>query len=155
MRRVVVITLAVTIAMSFAVSCKKKVEEVPPPPPPQVCTTRVQAMTLNYTGPDISGDYTIVIKADKFSGDPVVYNGTNLVSGTVLMSAAENGWTIDATAHNQNELGAKTKIYINGVEEVLHTSCSTPLVSDAPAPLDNPKGDPSPNWWVVDFQQKP
>jgi peptidoglycan-associated lipoprotein len=36
MRKVVVLSLAVMIAMSFAVSCKKKVEEVPPPPPPQV-----------------------------------------------------------------------------------------------------------------------
>jgi peptidoglycan-associated lipoprotein len=36
MKKIVVLTLAVMIALSFAVSCKKKVEEVPPPPPPQV-----------------------------------------------------------------------------------------------------------------------
>ena len=67
---------------------------------------------------------------------------------------SENGWSIDATAHGQIELGAKTGIFIDGVEEVIHTSCSAAFVIGAPAPLDNPKGNPSPNWFVVDFVQK-
>jgi hypothetical protein len=40
------------------------------------------------------------------------------------------------------------------VEEVIHTSCSVPFVAGAPAPLDDPKGDPSPNWFVESFTQK-
>ena len=64
-------------------------------------------------------------------------------------------WSIDALVFDKKDLGAKIKILINGVEEVIHTSCSTPFVAGAPAPLDNPKGDESPNWFVVDFTQKP
>ncbi|MGD9317967.1 MAG: hypothetical protein PVG56_14105, partial [Anaerolineae bacterium] len=45
-------------------------------------------------------------------------------------------------------------IRVNGVEEVLHTSCSTPYVAGQPAPLDDPKGDPSPNWFVENFVDK-
>jgi len=123
------------------------------PPPLEECTTKVQAMLLRYTGPDIF-DATIEIVADKIKNTPVVYTGVDLTPGLILSSPQENGFTIDATAHGQRELGAKTKIYINGVEEKLHTSCSTPFVSDAPAPLDKPKGDPSPNWFVVNFTQK-
>ena len=127
------------------------------PPEPLECTTKVQKMLLEYIGPTVSGPVTVTIKADKFKDDPVSYNmGGDLVAGTVLSSPAENDWTIDATAHGQNELGAKTEISINGVKEVIHTSCSTPVVSGQPAPLDGRdiKGDPSPNWFVVDFLQK-
>ena len=58
------------------------------------------------------------------------------------------------TAHGETDLGSKLTIWINGVAEVIHTSCSVPYASDAPAPLDNPKGDPSPNWFVIDFTEK-
>ena len=54
----------------------------------------------------------------------------------------------------ESELGAKTKIRINGVEQVIHTSCSTPYVAGAPAPLDDPKGAPSSLWFVEAFRQK-
>lgn|GEM_PF-6197064 len=121
--------------------------------PPEVCATKVQAMLLEYVGPNIPGA-TVEIVADKFHDTTVIYLNVDLVSGTELFADAENDWTIDATAHEKEELGAKTRIFINGVEEVLHTSCSTPFVIDEPAPLDNPKGDPSPNWLVVDFVQK-
>jgi len=125
------------------------------PPEPPKCTTKVQAMLLEYIGPIVSEPVTVTIKADKLKNDPVTYAiSGDLVPGTVLSSPAENNWTIDATAHNQNELGAKTKILINGVEEKIHTSCSTPFVSGQPAPLDRPKGDPSANWLVVNFEQK-
>lgn len=121
------------------------------PPEPPKCTTRVQAMLLEYIGPTVSGPVTVTIKADKFKNDPVIYSG-NLVHGDTLV--LENGWTIDATAHSQSELGSKTEISINGSKEKIHTSCSTPFIADEPAPLDKPKGDPSPNWFVVDFVQK-
>ncbi len=123
-----------------------------PPAVPDECNTRIQALLLEYIGPDIT-DATVTVVADKFN-TPVVYTVANLTSGTVLSSAAENGFTIDALAHNNAELGAKTSISINDVEEVIHTSCSTPVVKGAPAPLDNPKGDPSGNWLVVEFTQK-
>jgi hypothetical protein len=71
----------------------------------------------------------------------------------VLASNTENGFTIDSLPDSE-ELGAKTTIRFGGVEEVIHTSCSAPFAADAPAPLNKPKGDPSPNWFVVDFTQK-
>ncbi len=46
------------------------------------------------------------------------------------------------------------KIRINGMEEALQTDCSTPFEAGKPAPLSKPKGDPSPNWFVVGFTQK-
>ena len=77
-----------------------------------------------------------------------------LNNGDTVSSAAQNGFTIDALAQGENELGAKTKIFINGVEEKLHTSCSVDFVSEQPAPLDSPKGDPSQLWFVESFTQK-
>ena len=128
-------------------------------PPAEPCTTKVQAMLLTYIGPAIGGPVTVTFIADKFKEDPVIYSFPGgLATGTLMLDAAvpENGWTIDANAHltSRIELGAKTSILINGVEEVIHTSCSAPFVAGAPAPLDNPKGDPSPNWFVEDFIQK-
>jgi hypothetical protein len=109
-------------------------------------------MTLSYTGPDIPRETLVEIDPDK--GATVTYNLRSLMSGTVLTLLSQNDWTIDATVSGESELGAKTAIRINGVEEVIHTSCSTPFVAGAPAPLDNPKGDPSPNWFVESFRQK-
>jgi hypothetical protein len=110
-------------------------------------------MLLSYTGPAIA-NATVEFIAGDFPGQPVVYTGVNLTPGTVLSKVSENGWTIDATAHNDDRLGAKTTIKINGVSEVIHTSCSTPFRTGYPAPLDNPKGAPSPNWFVEDFTQR-
>jgi hypothetical protein len=45
-------------------------------------------------------------------------------------------------------------ITADGVAEVIHTSCSAPYVAGQPAPLDNPKGDPSSNWLVLSFVDK-
>jgi hypothetical protein len=124
--------------------------------PPNACETMIQAMLLKYTGPDIAGA-DIEIVAKKFGDTPIVYTGVDLTAGTLLSSPAENGWTIDAslhTKHGTDGLGATTSIFINGVEEVIHTSCSTPFVSQAPAPLNDPIGAPSPNWYVVNFVDK-
>jgi len=120
--------------------------------PPKECTTKVRAMLLQYIGPDINEEVTVYIKADKIKNEIVTfYYPEGLTSDTLL---TPNGWTIDAAVHDKNELGSKVKIYINDEEEVIHTSCSTPFVAGAPAPLDKPKGDPSNNWLVVDFEQK-
>ena len=92
---------------------------------------------------------------DKFRNDPTVYDfPEGLATGTLLALPSENGSTIDATAHGEEELGSKTTLYINGIGETIHTSCSTPFRAGFPAPLDDPKGDPSPNWFVVSFRQK-
>jgi hypothetical protein len=87
------------------------------------------------------------------SGATATYSNVDLISGVTLLSG-QNGWTIDAAASGKGDLGSKTTIYVNGVEEKIHTSCSTPFVAGAPAPLDNPKGDPSPNWYVISFEDK-
>jgi hypothetical protein len=84
----------------------------------------------------------------------VIYSGINLVNGTVLSLAEENGFTIDGTAHGESSLGSSMKIYINGVPEKIHTSCSVTYASNTAAPLNSPEGALSSNWLVVDFTQK-
>jgi len=124
-----------------------------PPEEPQICTKKIASMLLQYTGPDIPGA-TVVFTAKSFYDEPVVYTGVDLTNGTVLSKASENGFSIDGIAHGESDLGSKTWVSINGVTETLHTSCSVPFASQQPAPLDNPKGAPSPNWLVVDFAEK-
>ena len=77
---------------------------------------------------------------------------------------SENDRTIDALAHGEEKLGSRTRIRIitNGgdsvVEETIHTSCSALYVRNQAAPLDGEsgnKGEPSDNWFVWDFSQKP
>jgi hypothetical protein len=119
-------------------------------PPPNggdltVCTTKVIGMTLEYIGPAIGGSSTVVFEFKK--NGMVVFNGVNLGPGTVL--------TVASADDGENDFGAKTSILINGTEEVIHTSCSATFEAGEPAPLDDPKGDPSPNWLVVEFDQKP
>jgi len=127
---------------------------VAPPPPGTICTTEVASMGLLYTGPDVLGA-TVKIVPNNFPLDPVIYSNLDLVGGvTELTLPAENGFSIDATAHGVTDLGSKTKIFLNGVLEEIHTSCSTPFEIGKPAPLNNPKGAPSPNWTVVDFTQR-
>ena len=125
-----------------------------PPPPSTICTTKISAMLLKYTGPTILGA-KVEIEAKQFPTDLVVYASIDLNSGvTELSLPAENGFSIDASAHASTDLGSQTLVRINGVEENIHTSCSTPFVAGAPAPLNDPKGDPSPNWFVVNFKEK-
>jgi hypothetical protein len=123
----------------------------PAPTTDLFCTDKIVATTLRYIGPTILGA-TVEINPDK--SPTVVYSGVDLISGvTVLTLPAESGFSVDARP-DEAELGSKTKIRVNGVEEVIHTSCSTPYVAGQPAPLDNPKGDPSPNWFVENFLDK-
>ena len=136
--------------------CLLEVEKfcsVPPPLSADLeCDAKIAATTLMYIGPNIL-DATVVFSGkNKKSDGSVRYEGVDLIPGvTVLTSPAENGFTID---DRPEDLGSKMTIAINGVEEVIHTSCSTPYVVGQPAPLDNPKGDPSPNWFVVNFVDK-
>jgi len=124
-----------------------------PPLEPTICSKKVAAMLLRYTGPTILG--ATVVFDPKHVDDDTVYGPIDLISGvTVLSSPAENGYSVDGTAHGETDLGPKVKIFINGVEEEIHTSCSVPFMTDAPAPLNNPSGEPSPNWFVVDFTEK-
>jgi hypothetical protein len=117
-------------------------------------------LTLQYTGQAISGPATVVITGGSSS---VTYNLPNLSPGDVLTSGAENGFSIDATAHGQSRLGSRTTVTINGALEVLHTSCScrdtpetnlqvcNPVCLDSSSP-DNPtgsKGPPSPLWTLI------
>ena len=124
-----------------------------PPEEPQICTKKIAAVLLQYTGPDVSGA-TVRFTAKSFYNEPVVYTGVDLTNGTVLSMGSENGFSIDGTAHGESDLGSKTWVSIDGVTEAIHTSCSVPFVSQQPAPLDDPKGDPSPNWRVIDFTEK-
>ena len=138
---------------------KKCLVEVPPVG--LECEEKVQAMLLRYTGPDM---FNVDVAFDPDKSPTVEYLGVDLISGVTILNV-ENGFTIDAKP-DEEELGAKTKILIDGVlTEIIHTSCSAPFAAGAPAPLDggspgvpgNPdpdKGDPSPNWFVESFSQK-
>jgi len=128
-----------------------------PPLEPTVCSKKLAAILLRYTGPDILG--ATVTFDGKHVDDDVVYGPVDLISGvTVLQSPTENGFTIDGTAHGHTDLGPKLTVTIEAagmsdVVEVIHTSCSQPLSTDAPAPTDDP-GGPSANWYVIDFAEK-
>ena len=126
------------------------------PPPSVACDTMIQSVLLMYTGSDIL-NANVEILAKKFDGTPVIYTDIDLTTGMILSSPVENGWTIDGTVHTKHGndgLGATMSIFINGVEEVIHTSCSTPFLNQAPAPVNNPLGAPSTNWFVVNFVDK-
>jgi hypothetical protein len=110
-------------------------------------------MRLLYTGPDILGAHVKFVPKT-FPLDPVIYDQDLIGGVTELSLPFENGFSVDATAHGVTDLGSKVKIFINGVKEVIHTSCSAPFETGKPAPLNNPKGAPSPNWTVVSFEQK-
>jgi hypothetical protein len=128
---------------------------VEPPEPPQECTTKIQAMLLIYTGANIPGPVTVVFNPDR--GPDVTYNlPGGLNAGDTLSSMSQNGNTIDALVDGEDELGAKTIITINGTapDSGIHTSCSANFFEGQPAPLNDPKGDPSPNWFVESFRQK-
>lgn len=132
---------------------------------PDVCTTKVQKMTLRYDGPNplptVLGA-TVLINPDK--GPDISIGPIDLVDGITEIF-------VDAVANGENEFGAKTRIQIfdsSNVlvvkgDEKLHTSCSATFEIGQQAPLDggtvNPpnssKGDPSPTWHVVSFTQKP
>jgi len=125
------------------------------------CTGGAIALTMKYTGTSIPGPTTVKVTGS--SGASVTYSLPSLNNGDILTMASENGFTIDATAHGQSKLGAQTTATINGVSEVLHTSCSCratpetnlalcdPMCLDASSP-DNTtgfKGAPSPLWTLV------
>jgi len=120
-----------------------------------LCTAGIAGTTLRYTGPDMT-NATVTFEGDKAGF--AEYVGVDLVSGvTVLTMPSQDGYTI-----NSDNLGAKTTITINGEVEIIHTSCSAiyragqpaPLDKDTPNPSGSAKGDPSPNWYVVNFIQK-
>jgi hypothetical protein len=90
----------------------------------------------------------------RFGNDPVIYEFPDgLATGTRLTMPEQNGFTVDAATRGERDLGSKTSLSINGEEETIHTSCSTPFRTGEPAPLDDPKGEPSSLWFVVNFRQ--
>ena len=86
-----------------------------------LCTSAIAATTLLYTGPDIN-NATVTFEGDK--NGFAEYAGVDLISNqTILTSIGQNDFTIDATLEG-DDLGARTTITINGVSEIIHTSCS-------------------------------
>src|SRR5436189_251126 len=149
------------VVLCCSLDVKKTACAAAPPPPGAGCTGGAIALTLKYTGQPLSGATTVTVTGS--SGASATYNLPSLDPGDVLTSASENDFTIDATAHGQSKLGSKTTVTINGVSEVLHTSCSCkatpetnlalcdPMCLDSSSP-DNPtgtKGPPSPLWTLV------
>lgn len=125
----------------------------------KLCTDKISATTLRYTGPNMSN--ATVTFANKNGGVIESYSGVNLENNvTILTKPGKNGYTIDLGMGAQ--LDAQTIITINGKKEIIHTSCSAvyyagqpaPLDANTPYPVNSAKGDPSPNWSVVNFRQK-
>ena len=120
------------------------------------CQAKIAATTLRYIGPDV---YGATVQFVSKTGATATYTNVDLISGVTVL-AGQNGFTIDAAASNLGDLGPMLDVFINGhdvvngVDQELHTSCSTPYVAGQPAPLNNPKGDPSPNWFVENFRDK-
>src|SRR5438094_840230 len=145
----------------WSLSVEKKACVAPAAAPAAGCPGGAIALTLQYTGSTISGPTTVVVTGS--SGASVTYDLPSLTNGDVLTTASENGFTIDATAHGQSKLGSKTTVTINGVAEVLHTSCSCKATPDTNLALCDPmcldssspdnttgfKGAPSPLWTLV------
>jgi hypothetical protein len=123
-----------------------------PPVTPRECTSKVVQMRLRYTGPAVTGSTTVSIVSNDVVATYSFSDG--LMPGQVLQSAAQNGWSVDAFAAGADSLGSKAFITINGVEEGIHTSCSVQVSAPAPAPLNEPKGDPSTLWFIEDFTEK-
>ena len=126
---------------------KVKRNSAPPPSDGPVCDSKIAATTLRYIGPSINGaTVEFVGKSEGLA----TYSNVDLISGETILTQS-NGLTVDG---RPKDLGSKLSIFINGVEEKIHTSCSTPYVAGQPAPLDKPKGAPSRNWFVVNFIEK-
>ena len=128
-----------------------------PPPDNLVCQDSISATTLRYIGPD-RGPVTVAFEGSDRGMSS--FGPINLVSGLTILTDA-SGSTIDAGLGQK--LGSRTEIFVDGLlDEVIHTSCSAIYAAGQPAPLDgntpNPpnsgKGDPSPNWFVVNFRDK-
>jgi hypothetical protein len=117
------------------------------PPSGEVCECKVQKMLLRYIGPDINSPTTVTFDPERSS--TVTYTLPNLLDGTVLSKYSELGYTISSLPQKSN-LGPSVSATINTTTEVIDTSCSTPFVSNAPAPLVG--GGASTNWFVVDFK---
>ncbi len=139
----------------FGDDCNIKVEKtciVLDMPAGLECEAKIAATTLRYTGPTMNSA-TVVL--EEWDGFQVSYDNVDLISGeTILSDDGQNGYTIDASAAGARDLGPKMTVYINGVKEVIHTSCSMPYVVGQPAPLNNPDGAPSPNWTIENFMDK-
>ena len=110
-------------------------------------------MLLQYIGPDVPGPVTVEV-LPRSQDQAVTYEFPGgLFTGAVLSSPDQNDYTVDPGVVGESNAGTKTSIFINGAEEEHHTSCSVPYVSGLPAPLNDPKGDPSSNWFVLGFTQ--
>ena len=154
------VTVESTLDGQFCATAESTAEitEQEAPPAPALCTRSIQGTTLEYTGPEIMGMVTVEFEAKEFEADVVSYELDGLKPGDVLTMMSENDMTIDALAHGKDKLGSRMRIRINGVQETIHTSCSALYERNQPAPLDGEsgdKGDPSGNWFVLDFTQKP
>jgi hypothetical protein len=113
------------------------------------CEAKIAATLLRYTGPS-RGPVNVTFTPTAKGVPPTVYSNVNLVSGVTVLSGP-GGYTVDG---RPSDLGPNLIIAVNGTSETIHTSCSTPYVAGQPAPLNNPKGAPSPNWFVEGFVDK-
>lgn len=93
------------------------------------------------------------------SGGSATYSNIDLIFGvTILISPFQNSFTINGNL----DLASKTNITINSVSEIIHTSCSAVYYADRLVPLDgntpnlikSDTGELSPNWFVVNFEDK-
>jgi hypothetical protein len=154
--------------IQVSAQCEARVDCVAAPIEARECERGLVAFRLRYTGSTRPGPLTVTFTAANLAATATYHFVDGLTTGDVLSLSAESDpgqpWTLDATKHGVSRLGSKTTVSFNGVlTEVLHTSCSCRMnnfVPGLPACLDasspnNPtstKGEPSPNFLVLDFK---
>ncbi len=132
---------------SCALDVDMTCQVVPPPNADLECEAKIAATRLRYIGPTILG---ATVEFEGKADGVAIYTNVDLISGQTVLTD-QNGYSVDA---QPRDLGSKMKVFINGVEEEHHTSCSTAYIAGQPAPLNQPKGEPSPNWFIEGFVDK-
>lgn len=117
-------------------------------------------ITVRWTGPEL--EIPVTLQFIGSFGVSHTYVVDHLHDGDVFTSATENGFTLSASAHGENSIGAHVDITITGADgqayDELRPRCNCTWQVGAPAPMDvgsneNPSGtacNPSPWFQVVD-----
>src|SRR5204863_6359836 len=107
-RKIMAMSTALCLGRPICSLCVSKTACVAAPPPAGgSCTGGAIAITLSYMGQSINGPTTVVVSGTSNTAVTTTYSLPSLHTGDILTKASENGFTLDATAHGQSQLGSK------------------------------------------------